>query len=176
MSRFREDPLFGIARAILTACLVLVGIGFVGAIVGLGGVAIFYSKVMAEIAESGGPASAYFVIVGMILMALVLIAMVALFITHLRHIVDTVADGDPFIPVNAMRLAHMAWLSLGIFVMTIPVSIAATWLEKVLEHGQDIEVETDFDINTLFLVLTLFILARVFRKGSQMREELEGTV
>lgn len=34
----------------------------------------------------------------------------------------------------------------------------------------------DFSLSSLFLSLTLFILARVFRHGAAMRDDLEGTV
>ena len=37
-------------------------------------------------------------------------------------------------------------------------------------------MEASFDFGGLILILTLFILARVFRHGAAMREDLEGTV
>ena len=38
------------------------------------------------------------------------------------------------------------------------------------------EVTADVSANGLLLVLVLFILARVFKTGAQMRDDLEGTV
>ena len=40
----------------------------------------------------------------------------------------------------------------------------------------DITVDAGLDVSGILLVVILFILARVFRHGTTMREELEGTV
>ena len=44
------------------------------------------------------------------------------------------------------------------------------------DPGDTFVVDSGFDVNGLLLMLILFILARVFRKGADMRAELEGTV
>jgi hypothetical protein len=52
------------------------------------------------------------------------------------------------------------------------------WI-NALTKGQghtDLEVIGGVDGNGLLLMLILFILARVFRKGAQMRADLEGMV
>ena len=40
----------------------------------------------------------------------------------------------------------------------------------------DLRADFGFSGGGLLLMLVLFILARVFRRGAEMREELEGTV
>jgi len=104
------------------------------------------------------------------------LALTFFFIRHLRRIVLTVADGDPFVPVNATRLISMAWLALGVWVVGIPIRATGTWLESVTEGGSIQVGVGEGGGMSLALVLTLFILARVFRKGAAMREDLEGTV
>ena len=53
----------------------------------------------------------------------------------------------------------------------------ATWIKAVSgEAANDIDVDVGLDGGGILLILVLFILARVFRQGSAMREELEGTV
>ena len=49
-------------------------------------------------------------------------------------------------------------------------------LEKASADAASISVDADFSTNGLLLALVLFILARVFRTGAKMREDLEGTV
>ena len=169
MTSLREDPLLGIARAILTFLMGLTI--FVGAAIAIvvPVVVLNQDRVLAEFSPSpstmpGGD------VIGAILAAMVLVAGIValsfLFIRHLRRIVDTVRQGDPFIPENAMRLRSMAWLSIVLQV----VALFAGALTKNLEANFDIS------IGGILLPLVLFILARVFRRGAEMRDELEGTV
>jgi len=96
----------------------------------------------------------------------------------LKKIVDTVSEGDPFIPDNAARLTLMAWLVLAGQIVGLPIATIAAWINKAAEGWghTDINVVVGFAENGLLLLLLLFILARVFRKGAEMRAELEGTV
>jgi len=96
----------------------------------------------------------------------------------LKRIVDTVGEGDPFVPENARRLTQMAWLSLGVQLAALPIGAIGLWIEEVTEGkgGADITVDSGLSGNGLLLMLILFILARVFRQGAAMRAELEGTV
>ena len=47
------------------------------------------------------------------------------------------------------------------------------WAENVTK---DVHFKAEMPLSGLFLALVLFILARVFREGTRMREDLEGTV
>ena len=98
------------------------------------------------------------------------------FIRHLRRIVDSVAQGDPFAPINAERLSRMAWLTLAYQAVQIPMAGLLYWWDAApmkanVHHGDD-----GISLATIVLALILFILARVFRQGAAMREDLEGTV
>jgi hypothetical protein len=49
------------------------------------------------------------------------------------------------------------------------------WIAQFDKSGH-VRIDAGISGNGLLLVLVLFILARVFRQGTAMREELEGTV
>ena len=176
MTTLREDPLLGIARAILTFLMGLTI--FVGAAIAIvvPVVVLNQDRVLVEIARSpasqpGGD------VIGAVLAVLVLaagiVALSFLFLRHLRRIVDTVRQGDPFIPENAVRLRTMGWLSIALQVIMLFAGALTLWLE---EATRDLEANFDVSIGGVLLPLVLFILARVFRRGAEMREELEGTV
>lgn len=110
------------------------------------------------------------------LAAAALIAVIYLF-WNLLAIVDTVRDGDPFVPANADRLTRMAWLgvvahAIGFLMVWPGVHVA----EAFSAPGEVVDFDLDFDGTGLILILVLFVLARVFRQGAAMRDDLEGTV
>jgi len=109
------------------------------------------------------------------LMALAATLMAFRFTQLLRQIVNSVANGDPFTLENASRLRTMAILALlyqfvsaGMFFLGITVARIAPL--EALVSGEELS------LSALLLSLTLFILARVFKHGVAMREDLEGTV
>lgn len=85
--------------------------------------------------------------------------------------------GDPFIPDNARRLEAMAWLLLGVTILAVVVGELRSALANLADpqgaHAIDYSL---YDLHSLLIVLILFILARIFRHGAAMREDLEGTV
>ena len=96
-----------------------------------------------------------------------------LFIRLLRRIIDSVAQGDPFIPENAVRLSQMGWLSVAVQLIAIPAGALSGWIAYT---GHLRYIDVGFSVGGVVLALILFILARVFRQGAQMRADLEGTV
>lgn len=111
-------------------------------------------------------------------LALGAVALIFLFFGNLRAIISTVGEGDPFVPANANRLNLMAWLLLGVQVIAVPLAGFLLWLAKWAEpmENADITVDSGLDLTGVIMVVVLFILARVFRHGAAMREDLEGTV
>ena len=107
-----------------------------------------------------------------------LLAVGFVFFGKLRAIVATVGEGDPFAPENADRLNLMAWLTLLGQAFMIPIAglglLAAKWAEPM--ENSDVTIDAGFDIEGILLAIILFILARVFKHGAAMREDLEGTV
>lgn len=99
------------------------------------------------------------------------------FFGKMRALIDSASMGDPFIPDNARRLNTMAWLLLSSQVLTVIVGELRVYAFSLI----DPQNESSFDISPndltgFLIVLVLFILARVFRHGAAMRDDLEGTV
>lgn len=100
-----------------------------------------------------------------------------LFFGKMRALIESASKGDPFIPANARRLNAMAWLLLGSQVLTVTAGelrvFAMSLVDPQSENTFDIRPA---DLTGILIVLVLFILARVFRHGAAMRDDLEGTV
>lgn len=179
----RRDPLLTAARLLLMAFIGVIGVAAAAIVLAIPLVIGFQNRALAEIAKKGvetGPE-----IIGAIALVLagvaVLLAMAIWFLVLLRRIVLSVGDGDPFIPVNAERLSRMGWLVLAGQIASIPVGALVMWIAKLIEDSPamghaDFSSDFGFSASSLLLMLVLFILARVFRRGAAMREELEGTV
>ena len=91
-----------------------------------------------------------------------------------RRIIDSAAAGDPFIAENASRLNRIAWLLLVSQAVGFVFDSAFDMFpDKLREH-----VNFGFDVSAtgILAALLIFILAQIFRRGSEMRAELEGTV
>lgn len=91
------------------------------------------------------------------------------FAAQLAKIVATVRHGDPFTLANAARLTRMAWLAVSVQGINVSQTLISTYLPS---NGMN----TPISLTGLAVGLVLFILARVFRHGAAMREDLEGTV
>lgn len=128
------------------------------------------SDIAGELAAA--PPAALPVIVAGAAMFCVTLVLGILFALQLGRIISTVKDGDPFEPANADRLTRMAWYALGATVASWLIQGMAGWLTQQFEALQ-LHVAP---MGGLALVITLFILARVFRHGAAMRDDLIGTV
>ncbi len=170
MAGILKDPLLDIAGFLLWVMMALTA--FFGSLFLFGILAaiFFYGQ---AIAQTGSATVFWTMELGLLLVAGIL-AMCFLFLRHMKRIVDSVGEGDPFIPENADRLTAMAWLMLAIQVVGIVLGPVAEYVVNAFGEGHTAS-EYDFG-GGLVLILTLFILARVFRKGTEMREDLEGTV
>ena len=117
-------------------------------------------------------------VLGLLAVVCALCVLVFLFFGKLRGIIDTVASGDPFVPENADRLSAMGWIQIAIYALSFVATGAAAFVARWASQFAEISIKGDFDVNVtpVLLILTLFILARVFRHGAAMREDLEGTV
>ena len=96
-----------------------------------------------------------------------------LFFKRLLAIVETVRAGDPFVAANADRLQTIAWLLLGLQLLSIVIGAIA---KSISTLAHPFHVDAGFSINGWLAVLLTFLLARVFAEGTRMREDLEGTV
>ncbi len=176
-----NDLLLLIGKALSIFMQVIMAIAAFALVIAAGALLIFSGQIAAELAaELGDDVGA---LPGMALAAIMLVGLAVVtamffFFDKLRRIIDTVGEGDPFVPENAARLNMMAWLLLGVQLLMIPAMglglFIARWADEV--ENANVTVDAGLDLSGVLMVIVLFILARVFRIGAAMREDLEGTV
>lgn len=180
MDSQKRDPLLLAAQGLLWFFIGVMGFALIFVGLGTPAAAIFQDRILAEAAAQGIEAGPELVgaIIGILAAISVMLALAIYFLVLLLRIVRSVKEGDPFIAANAERLSRMGWVALAGQLAIIPVAALAMWIEEVAGDAADIHTDTDFGFSGegILLVLILFILARVFRKGTEMRAELEGTV
>jgi hypothetical protein len=76
---------------------------------------------------------------------------------------------------NADRLNYIAWLLLAIQLVGFAADIAANMLPDRIKDHASISFD-GFSAAGILAVLLIFVLAQIFRRGSEMRAELQGTV
>ncbi len=173
---FPRDPLLAAAKLVVGAAIGL--LCFVAVIVGVGlGAALTVEKgtVLAKLAEAGVGASGYPVVLLAMALILGMILLSVKFMFELLRIVGSVEQGDPFTPANAGRLEKMGWINLSIQLILIVLAGIGIWLGD-MKSALLAEDAINLGIGAIVMTLVLFILARVFRLGTQMRDDLEGTV
>jgi hypothetical protein len=178
MAIMPKDPLLSIGKIIVLIGQGLMAIAAAALAVGVPIVLFMQNKITAEMqAEFADPTVQFPVmaVTGVMILALAIVAAAFLFLSKLRLIINTVGEGDPFVPENAERLTAMAWLMLAIQILAIPTAAFGLYIAKLMEE-QNASIDAGFDVSGIIMVITLFILARVFRQGAAMREDLEGTV
>jgi len=165
------------------AVLIQIGMAIGGIALVIGSVAliIFRENVIAEYAAEMGDPGVVFpitLLLGVMLIGLAIVAALFVFFGTLRRIIGTVGEGDPFAPANADRLSLMAWLMLGVQLLLLPATAIGVQLAQFADELDDVNLTFDsgFDVEGILIVIILFILARVFKHGAAMREDLEGTV
>ena len=94
-------------------------------------------------------------------------------LTRLLAMVETVRAGDPFVAANAQRLEAVAWALLALQLLSVVIGAIG---RAVSTAAHPVDLDAGFSMNGWLAVLLTFLLARVFAKGTRMREELEGTV
>jgi hypothetical protein len=102
-----------------------------------------------------------------------LLALLALVLLMTARIVKT-ADSDPFVEGNAQRLMQIGWLLLAMQVVGLIADMVMSLFPKAVSD----HVHAGFDLSPVgvLAVLLIFVLAQIFRRGAQMRADLEGTV
>ncbi len=176
-----KDPLLTAARWIINVTVAFCGLGILFAAIGLPLLLLNQQRVTDALLADGKTVVAADFIPAAVAIMVLLAAFLLLsvwFLLLLRQIVGTVAAGDPFIRDNATRLSRMGWIALGAQAISIFMGGAVIWLAGMVEDHDSVRLDDDvsFDGWGIVLVIILFVLARVFRQGAAMREELEGTV
>ena len=107
--------------------------------------------------------------------AIAALTLVQLILRALWRVVASASIGDPFIEANAVELGRVAWLLLGLEVVDALIKPTVYLLapDAVRAKVHDI---VHVSVTGLFAVLLIFVLAQIFRRGSDMRAELAGTI
>jgi hypothetical protein len=116
------------------------------------------------------------IIAGMRAIMVIGIAAVPLAYVVLRQlfrIVKSVRVGEPFTGENAGRLRTIAWALLALELLHVGVVAIAS---AVSTRELPLRIGDNFSVTGWLAILLLFVLAEVFREGSRMREELDGTI
>lgn len=183
MTSITRDPLLAIAKGILWFLMGVMLIAAAACLVAIPAMHIFQNEITIELAKEAAPfprGEFLWACSGILLLSAAVVLIVFRLFQLLKRIVDTVGLGDPFVPDNAGRLTQMAWLTLALQLVTVPIGALAVWvgteMTKLGGHTDIDDLGFGISGNGLLLMLILFILARVFRQGAAMRAELEGTV
>ena len=97
---------------------------------------------------------------------------VHLLLTRLIAMVRDAAAGMAFTDTNAARLRVMGWALLAINI----ADLGFGWISVRASEASGEYFGWSFSLTGWIAVPLLFVLAHVFRQGTQMREDLEGTV
>jgi hypothetical protein len=92
---------------------------------------------------------------------------------RLRAIVDTVQSGDPFVATNATRLRAIAWSLLTLQVIGLVIAAVG---RMVSTPTHPVHLDAGMSVNGWLAVLLTFLLAEVFKEGTLMRADLDGTI
>ena len=171
-----QDPLLAAVRVLLSVFMAVTLVG--GAVLALSvpTMPLWWPHVAPRLFERAGPLLSGDVayMIGGIIALVAIIAVLAFYsLLLLRRLIDTVAGGDPFIPTNAERLARMGWIAVLIQALAFPADVLSNLVARAIRIPP---ADVGFSVGGILLALLLFVLARVFREGTRMREDLEGTV
>ena len=94
-------------------------------------------------------------------------------ILRLLKIIATVENGEPFVIDNARRLDRIAGDLVALQIIGL-VAGAIGYPIGGNVNGFDVTISPG--VGGICMALLVFILARVFRSGAQLRDDVEGTV
>lgn len=178
MSVRPRDPLLAFAKAITWFFIGVFTFAIAVVVLAVPFVIGLQDRIVVELAKQGATGGSEMIgAIALLLLAVAaLLALGVYFLILLKRIIDSVGLGDPFVPANGDRLARMGWITLAGQVASLPVGGLAMWLESVAGGKGQSDVDFGFSGSGILLMVVLFVLARVFRHGAAMREDLEGTV
>jgi len=177
MSLKPKDPLLVAGKVMTTILMALTGLVTV-ILIGVIPVLLFnQADFAAAVAEAGGD-NVRMALAGAIVLLAIAAAVTAAafhFFQLLGRIIGTVSEEDPFTSDNAQRLGRMGWIALAFQIASFPIAALVVYLGEFVP-SENLTVDYDFSLTGLLLAIVLFILARIFRHGAAMRDDLEGTV
>ena len=172
-----SDPLLASGKILTVLLMALAGIVTVVMVVLIPVILFDHPDFILETTQAKGTNTSQIKAASIVVLFLAAIATAFAFqfFRLLKQIIDTVSDDVPFTMANAARIRRMGWLALLFQLASFPIALLANYLGN---EGPSANISTDFgfSLTGYLLALVLFILARVFRHGAQMRDDLEGTV
>jgi len=92
---------------------------------------------------------------------------------QLRRILETLAQGDPFVPENAPRLSRIA---IAVAVMELARNLAGFLVGLLADMGPGDGFRLSLNLAAWAAVAVLVVLSQVFREGTRLREEEKMTI
>ncbi|AKH43662.1 hypothetical protein FHS61_002900 [Altererythrobacter atlanticus] len=175
MTQIKRDKLLIAARILVIFLKAVLGIAALGVVVAIPVVLFSQSHVADALVSGVSLASGLSAIVATLLLGMVLLGGAFWFVHLLGRMIDTVGEGNPFVPDNADRLSRMGWIAVALQVAQIPLTVCASMVDQYFPEA-NVNIDSGISLTGIALAIVLFILARVFREGTAMREDLEGTV
>ena len=177
----KQHQLFAVTYWLLQAAtlfmFLIVGAIVLGLVAFLGASAfgVLTAPEVAEVVRDLGMPESQIVLVGTfaLLASLVCVMLLTFAVMLTTRIVESAMEGNPFVAKNADRLMQIGWLLLAMEVAgwLIGPAIIAMVPQK-LADGITFEASVVGPIG----ILLVFVLAQIFRHGTQLRDDLEGTV
>ena len=157
--------IYWLAIIIGIAGAVVIGSGVLGSLNG-GAITLPFGEVTADGYSATQLVTA---LIGLVIFAVG----IAFVCKQLRHILTTLAEGDPFVPENAPRLMRIA-IALGLIELIRNSVVLLFGATGMLGEGVDV----NFTLNPALwgAVIVLLILAQVFKEGTRLREEEKMTI
>jgi len=181
-----QTRLFTVTQWLLNAAIAVCIFGSAVLCITLGALALMATglwlppDVAADLAKDlhGVSQSYVFLIVALaVLTGITILALAILIFWAVRQIVGSATHGDPFVTANADRLARIGWLLVAIYAAQFGMRLVAGLVPpQMKDHMHFDGFGPDFSPLGVLAILLVFVLAQIFRHGSQMRAELEGTV
>ena len=176
----QTDPLLAIARAVLWIMLILMALGAVICIAEVPLILFMKDPIGLHLPKGvtldGLPHGFRAQLAALLTVAALLCAAVGLLSHWLLKIIAAVGKGDPFVPENATRLTQTAWAALAMALLNPALGVYGYWLTRQIGISGQGEASFHISPEGILLSLILFVVVRVFRLGTRMRQDLEGTV
>ena len=173
------DAILKIGKILTVLMQAIICIVMAGLTIAIPVILLNSDQVASSLAESGSTADLTTILTLIVVFLVVIIAVIATalhFFQLLCRIIDTVSEGEPFVEINADRLNRMGWMALIFQLSSFPIGAVAAYLAVQMPDHLDVSTDIEFSLTGVLMAVVLFILARVFRHGAAMRNDLEGTV
>ncbi len=176
MNKPTNGAVLKITRGLIYFLMAMIAIGGVALAIASVALPLAWTEVAAELVKKKPAVNLEDLLPWTLLLLAFAIASLGAVWTILRKllaIIGTVAEGDPFVSANAVRLKAIGWIMVGLQVIGLPFAVVVS---KVGDRIGETDMNGDFSIIGVLSTLLVFVLAGIFERGAAMREELEGTV